>query len=126
MIFLEIKNDVCIFASSKQFNKLKFNNMTQNKINIILKDVKFEIENIMNVSGSYNRLKNVMETINSIYSTDMEQGENVDNLMNKIAIVMALLSNPLQYEKMFSERITHLTFYAWDDMRKAMEFIDKL
>lgn len=100
--------------------------MTQNEINIILKDVKFEIENIMNVSGSYNRLKNVMETINSIYSTDMEQGGNVHNLMDKIVIVMALLSNPMRGDKMFSERIMILTLYAWSDMRKAMKFIDKL
>lgn len=100
--------------------------MTQNEINIILKDVKWEIENIMNVSGSYNTLKNVMESINSIYSTDMEQGEKVHNLMNKIVIVMALLSNPMRDDKMFSERIMILTLYAWSDMRKAMEFIDKL
>lgn len=100
--------------------------MTQNEINIILKDVKWEIENIMNVSGSYNTLKNVMESINSIYSTDMEQGEKVHNLMNKIVIVMALLSNPMRDDKMFSERIMILTLFAWSDMRKAMEFIDKL
>lgn len=100
--------------------------MTQNEINIILKDVKFEIENIMNVSGSYNRLKNVMESINSIFSTDMEQGEKVYNLMNKIVSVMVLLSSPMLDDKMFAERVTILTMYAWSDMRKAMKFIDKL
>lgn len=100
--------------------------MTQKEINTILKDVKSEIENIKDISGSYNTLKNVMESINSIFSTDMEQGEKVHNLMNKIVTVMALLSNPMLNDKMLAERIMILTMYAWSDMRKAMKFIDKL
>lgn len=100
--------------------------MTQKEINTILKDVKSEIENIKDISGSYNTLKNVMESINSIFSTYMEQGEKVHNLMNKIVTVMALLSNPMLNDKMFAERIMILTMYAWSDMRKAMKFIDKL
>lgn len=100
--------------------------MRKKEINTILKDVKSEIENIKDISGSYNTLKNVMESINSIFSTDMEQGEKVHNLMNKIVTVMALLSNPMLNDKMFAERIMILTMYAWSDMRKAMKFIDKL
>lgn len=100
--------------------------MTQKEINTILKDVKSEIENIMNIRGSYNTLKNVMESINSIFSTDMEHAENVHNLMNKIVSVMALMSSPMWEDKMFAERVSILTMYAWSDMRKAMKFIDKL
>ena len=100
--------------------------MTQKKINTILKDVKSEIENIKDIRGSYNTLKNVMESIDSIFSTDMEQGEKVYNLMNKIVSVMVLMSSPMWDDKMFAERIDFLTLYAWSDMRKAMEFIDKL
>lgn len=100
--------------------------MRKKEINTILKDVKSDIENIKDISGSYNTLKNVMESINSIFSTDMEQGEKVHNLMNKIVTVMALLSNPMLNDKMFAERIMILTMYAWSDMRKAMKFIDKL
>lgn len=102
------------------------NNMTQKEINTILKDVKSEIENIKDISGSYNTLKNVMETINSISLTDMEQGEKVYILMNKIVTVMVLLSSPMLGDKMFAERVTILTMYAWSDMRKAIKFIDKL
>lgn len=100
--------------------------MTQKEINTILKDVKSEIENIKDISGSYNTLKNVMETIKSISLTDMEQGEKVYILMNKIVSVMVLLSSPMLGDKMFGERVTILTMYAWSDMRKAMKFIDKL
>ena len=96
------------------------------EINTILKDVKSEIESINNIRNSYNTLKNVMESINSIFSTDMEQGENVHNLMNKIVIVMALMSSPMWGDRMFAERVDILTMYAWSDMRKAMKFIDKL
>lgn len=100
--------------------------MTQKEINTILKDVKSEIENIKDIRGSYNTLKNVMETINPIFSTDMEQGEKVYILMNKIVSVMVLLSSPMLDDKMFAERVDILTMYAWSDMRKAMKFIDKL
>lgn len=92
--------------------------MTQKEINTILKDVKSKIENINDIRGSYNTLKNVMESIDFIFTTDMEHAENALNLMNKNCNRYGTSINPYaEMIKMFAERMMILTMYDLSDKK---------